>query len=78
MNRNLTRRGFLRLCWLSLAFLLMPKEIVAYERDDHDDITEEILFGRANPVFDRKKTGAKKCLESAVYLRIMAMVLLQS
>ena len=68
MIRNLTRRGFLRLCWLSLAFLLMPKESIAYERDEHDDITEEILFGKSNPVFDSKKTDAKKCLESAVYL----------
>ncbi|WP_146624914.1 hypothetical protein [Olsenella sp. GAM18] len=68
MSRNLTRRGFLKLCWLSLAFLLMPKEGIAYERDDHDDITEEILFGRSNPVFDRDKTDAKKCLECAVYL----------
>lgn len=68
MSRNLTRRGFLRLCWLSLAFLLMPKESFAYERAEHDDITEEILFGKSNPVFDSKKTDAKKCLESAVYL----------
>lgn len=68
MSRNLTRRGFLRLCWLSLAFLLMPKEGFAYERAEHDDITEEILFGKSNPVFDSKKTDAKKCLESAVYL----------
>lgn len=68
MSRNLTRRGFLKLCWLSLAFLLMPKESFAYERAEHDDITEEILFGKSNPVFDSKKTDAKKCLESAVYL----------
>lgn len=68
MSRNLTRRGFLRLCWLSLAFLFMPKESFAYERAEHDDITEEILFGKSNPVFDSKKTDAKKCLESAVYL----------
>ena len=46
----------------------MPKESFAYERAEHDDITEEILFGKSNPVFDSKKTDAKKCLESAVYL----------
>lgn len=53
---------------MSFAFLLMPKECIAYERAEHDDITEEVLFGKSNPVFDSKKTDAKKCLESAVYL----------
>lgn len=69
MNRNLTRRDFLGLCAATVAACLTPNSALAFERDEHDDIIEEALFGRANKSFaDSKKSDAKTALECAVYL----------
>lgn len=68
MSRNLTRRGFLGLCAFATASLI-PAPALAFERDEHDDITEEALFGHANKAFmDSKKSDSKTALECAVYL----------
>ncbi len=68
-SATLTRRAFLCLCATALASMVMPAGLAwAYERDEHDDITEEILFGKDIP--ETSKKDALKALENAVYLCI--------
>lgn len=69
MSRNLTRHGFLSLCAALASLALFPIPTWGFERREHDDITEESLFGHANKTFgDSEMSKAKKALECAVYL----------
>lgn len=70
-HAGMTRRSFLCLCGLcGVALMGAPLgRAWAFERDEHDDITEEILFDHANPILGTsEREKAKKALECAVYL----------
>lgn len=65
---TINRRSFLCLCGIALMSLPLSKAW-AFERADHDDLTEEVLFGHANKLLgDATQEKAKKALECAVYL----------
>lgn len=66
MSGPITRRSFLSLCAWAVLSMIAPKGAWAFERAEHDNITEEILFGR--PYKRLKRPGVIKALECAVYL----------
>lgn len=66
MSTVVSRRSFLAFCFWTIMAAVAPRGAWAYERKEHDRITEEILFGQ--PYMRMKKPGVIKALESAVYL----------
>lgn len=69
MNRFITRRSFLCLCFSTALVALNPCRALGFERSDHDAIMEEIIFGHSNKLFlDANKNAAKSALESACFL----------
>lgn len=70
MSRDLTRRSFLGLCLCAVTALLSPSRVTAFERAEHDSITETILFDKTNAKIGLSKEGKKalKALESAIQL----------
>lgn len=66
MKGSISRRLFLKACIFGSLALFLPRPAYSFNRSEHDEITEEILFGHKYGGGENSKK--LRGLESAVYL----------